>query len=320
MTALKLENLKPNDWIIGESAFFDTIMPIVRQVKAYPKYDKNMGQDYTLTLNDDILSKSNYKYLTIKPKAMQKGTVIHCPEKWMAEALCWVMNRLGKKWCDGESFLGATNWEEYKSRTCYNFNDCVFGDCSYHRKVIPFWDAVCGEDSADVYNNKEGEMCEEKKYEWNTNNIIIYSIIFNATDCKEKKDFKTWCFDRFYMRDATIITTSAYGKELLSELHKPERKAWLDFAIEQGYVKEVEPEETFSIGDVIEFTEKMPNVENRYIINICKEDTICLNSKKGTRGGNMFPVEDVESIKYEEIYDKIRKNFKKVGYGVKDLL
>jgi hypothetical protein len=34
----------------------------------------------------------------------------------------------------------------------------------------------------------------------------------------------------------------------------------------------------------------------------------------------MFPVEDVESIKYEEIYDKIRKNFKKVGYGVKDLL
>jgi hypothetical protein len=182
MTALKLENLKPNDWIIGESTFFDTIMPIIRQVKAYPKYDKNMEQDYTLTLNDDILSKSNYQYLTIKPKAMQKRTVIYCPEKWMAEALCWVMDRLGYKWCSGESFLDNTQWKYYQEKVCYNFYDGKFSECSYYRhldyKIIPFWDAVCGEDSVDAYNNNKGEkeICGEKKYEWNTNYRLTFNI------------------------------------------------------------------------------------------------------------------------------------------------
>jgi hypothetical protein len=64
----------------------------------------------------------------------------------------------------------------------------------------------------------------------------------------------------------------------------------------------------------------MPDVENRYIINICKEDSVCLNSKKGTRWIDMFQVEDVGNIKYEEIHNKIRRNFKKVGNGINFLL
>jgi hypothetical protein len=117
-----------------------------------------------------------------------------------------------------------------------------------------------------------------------------------------------------------ILSSSPNGDSLLKELHKPNRKAWLDYAIKQGYVREVEAEEIFRVGDVIEFIEKIPDVENTYIINICKEDAICLNSKKGTRWIDMFQVEDVGSIKYEEIYNKIRRNFKKVGNGINFLI
>jgi hypothetical protein len=328
MTALKLENLKLNDWIIGESTFFDTIMPIIRQVKAYPKYDKNMGQDYTLTLNDDILFKSNYKYLTIKPEAMQKNTVIHCSEKWMAEALCWVMDKLGKRWCNGESFLANTQWKYYQKKICYNFYDGKCGKCSYYKhldyKIIPFWDAVCGEDFVGAYDNNKGEkeICGEKKYEWNTNyNYISVNSMLNAIpECIAKEDFKVWCFEHDYSAFSTIYFRSDNGDILLKELHKPNRKAWLNFAIRQGYVKEFKPKPTFRVGDVIEITEGVVGVESRYIINACKKNAVCLNSIKGARWGDMFSVEDVGNIKYEEIYNKIRKNFKKVGHGINFLI
>jgi hypothetical protein len=162
----------------------------------------------------------------------------------------------------------------------------------------------------------------EKKYEWNEeiDSITVCNILIKAPECIAKEDFKVWCFDRRYTYDKVIFFSSSQGADLLSELHKPSRKAWLNFAIMQGYVKEFKAKPTFRIGDVIEFIEKTPDVENRYIINICKEDTICLNSKKGTRWGNMFSVEDAGNIKYEEIHNKVCKNFKKVGNGVEDLL
>lgn len=165
-------------------------------------------------------------------------------------------------------------------------------------------------------------MCEEKKYEWNKDidSIPVWNILIKAPECIAKEDFKVWCFDRRYAYNNIIFLASSQGADLLSELHKPNRKAWLNFAIKQGYVREFEAEEIFRVGDVIEFIEKMPDVENRYIINICKEDTICLNSKKGTRWRDMFSVEDAGSIKYEEIHNKVRKNFKKVGHGINFLL
>lgn len=163
-------------------------------------------------------------------------------------------------------------------------------------------------------------MCEEKQYEWNINykSISVNSILNTTPECREKENFKLWCFDRFYNTFSKIILKSIDGDSLLEELHKPERKTWLDFAIKQGHVREVK--EIFGIGDVIEITDLLVDIESKYIINICKEDTVCLNNKKGTRWRDMFSVEDVENIKYEEIYNRIRKKFKKIGNGIKYLL
>jgi hypothetical protein len=275
-------------------------------------------------LTQKMIDKYDYQYLSIKPEAMQKNTVIHCPEKWMAEALCWFMDKLGKIWCNGESCLTNNRWNYYQEKTCYGLFDCTYSKISFYiennYKIIPFWNAVYGEDSTN--NKKEDGMCEEKKYEWNTNyNYISVNSVLNAIpECIAKEDFKVWCFEHDYSAFSTIYFKSDNGDILLKELHKPNRKAWLNFAIRQGYVKEFKPKPTFRVGDVIEITERVVGVESRYIINTCKKDAVCLNSIKGARWVDMFSVEDTRSIKYEEIYNKIRKNFKKVGHGVKDLL
>lgn len=94
MSSLKLENLKPDDWITGKNMFNELL---VRKVDACFKYVKNKGKERCITLNDNVLSKYNYNYLTLKPEAMQKNTVIHCPEKWMTEALCWAADKLRGK-------------------------------------------------------------------------------------------------------------------------------------------------------------------------------------------------------------------------------
>lgn len=163
-------------------------------------------------------------------------------------------------------------------------------------------------------------MCEEKQYEWGINykSINVNSVLNVAPECREKENFKLWCFNRGYNIFSNITLKSTDGDSLLEELHKSERKTWLDFAIKQGYVREVK--ETLEVGDVIEITDLFEDAESRYIINICKEDTVCLNNKNGTRWKDMFSVEDIENIKYEEIYNKIRKKFKKIGNGIIYLL
>lgn len=167
-------------------------------------------------------------------------------------------------------------------------------------------------------------MCKEKKYKWNEDykSIVIRDVTRDIPECEEKIKFKTWCFDCGLSVNAEILLKSINGGILLSEIHKHDRKSWLDFAIEQGYVKEVESEETFRVGDVVELKGVSVSIHmyNKYIINICASNMVCLNAIDGSRWVNMFSVVDANKITYDEIYQNIERHFKKVGHGAKDLI
>ena len=48
--------------------------------------------------------------------------VMHCETEEEAKNFCKYLNSIGKKWCNGESYLYQTNWKYYKNEICYNFN------------------------------------------------------------------------------------------------------------------------------------------------------------------------------------------------------
>jgi hypothetical protein len=84
------------------------------------------------------------------------------------------------------------------------------------------------------------------EYVWNegVEFIPIYGVLISMPECKDKQEFKAWCFDREYTYNEKIVSASLNGDSLLKELHKPERKAWLDFTIEHEYVKKVRTHKT----------------------------------------------------------------------------
>lgn len=48
--------------------------------------------------------------------------VMHCESEEEAKDFCKYLNNIGKKWCNGESYLNQTNWKHYRNEICYNFN------------------------------------------------------------------------------------------------------------------------------------------------------------------------------------------------------
>lgn len=55
---------------------------------------------------------------------------MHCKTEKEAESFCEYLNSLGKRWCDGDSYVEDNGWDAHKSETCYVFNS------GYRRPVI----------------------------------------------------------------------------------------------------------------------------------------------------------------------------------------
>lgn len=59
------------------------------------------------------------------------GVAMHCPEEWQAEKFCEFLGDAGREWRSGGKFSEDTKWGVYKDRTCYAFNEGMYGppDC-----------------------------------------------------------------------------------------------------------------------------------------------------------------------------------------------
>lgn len=109
--------------------------------------DKFLGMDayreYTLSELDleekeEINDNTNYKITLSKILDMNPNyTAIHCDTEEKANDLLIVLNRLGKKWLSGESYLADNNWNSYKAKTCYGL-DGSYGDFDCYDDIYDF--------------------------------------------------------------------------------------------------------------------------------------------------------------------------------------
>ena len=73
--------------------------------------------------------KEERKKITLKKFWKSKENLaIHCKTEDQAIKLCEAFDKMGKKWCDGESYIDNNCWSEYEENTCYD-NDKDSGYC-----------------------------------------------------------------------------------------------------------------------------------------------------------------------------------------------
>lgn len=68
---------------------------------------------------------------------------INCKTEEQANIFCQESDKLGKKWCLGDSYLSRNNWEVHKEETCYTNGGtyCFKPWCQYNDyKILNFED------------------------------------------------------------------------------------------------------------------------------------------------------------------------------------
>lgn len=56
---------------------------------------------------------------------------IHCNTEEKAKTLLRAFDKLGKKWCNDDSYLGDSEYKRYHQYTCYS-NDREYSDCDWY--------------------------------------------------------------------------------------------------------------------------------------------------------------------------------------------
>jgi len=157
------------------------------------------------------------------------------------------------------------------------------------------------------------------KYEWTKSTINLRNISDLISNRPEQVLFKEWCFDNICHETIVLYSISIIGEKLLKELNKPGNLEWLEAAIESELVKPVE--QTFKIGDVIEFN-FTDGDKKKVIINSTDFKHICLNTAIGARLNKPFIVKDEWEIKLSELKNVNMSlyNVKYIGHGAEYLI
>lgn len=85
---------------------------------------KNMKKIYRISLS---------KILTLNPSY----TAIHCNTEEKANKLLTILNKLGKKWVSGKSYLEDNYWRFDTTETCYGL-DGSYGISKWYDNVYEF--------------------------------------------------------------------------------------------------------------------------------------------------------------------------------------
>ena len=71
-------------------------------------------------IESETAKTSRYKITIDEFCASYKKLAIATPTEEQAKILCRVFDKMGKKWCDGKSYLDGTNWNNHKEETAYS--------------------------------------------------------------------------------------------------------------------------------------------------------------------------------------------------------
>ena len=96
-------------------------------IEQTPKVEKKKieNKSDTQPLNDKVKDRPKYK-ITLSEFWVNKNKVnmcIHCDTEEKAKKLLNAFDKLGQKWCDGESYISSICWDCFKEETCYTNNN-----------------------------------------------------------------------------------------------------------------------------------------------------------------------------------------------------
>ncbi len=119
--------------------------------------DKFLDQEVEIEI-PDILDKEEKEYLSFVIKPFKKITLkefwnskeklaIHCDTEEKANKLLRAFNKIGKKWCDDDSYIGNNYWYDKRENTCYS-NDNGYTSINWYKendyKIYEFEDVDLG--------------------------------------------------------------------------------------------------------------------------------------------------------------------------------
>ena len=87
--------------------------------------------------------------------------VMHCKTKEEAESFCKYLHSLGKKWSNRDNYFPHTNWENYGTCTCYDFNRNEFSGISFYKAknyTILEWEDFMGKKEFTKADLKSGDI------------------------------------------------------------------------------------------------------------------------------------------------------------------
>jgi hypothetical protein len=75
------------------------------------------------------------KKITLSELIKDHNTVIHCPKLEQAEAYAKAMDKMGRKWANGDSYLKENNrWSFHKSKFCYRPSAGLYGSLECYKE------------------------------------------------------------------------------------------------------------------------------------------------------------------------------------------
>lgn len=132
---------------------------------------------------EKLENKSSEKITLEEFFASDKDLAIHCDTEEKANMLLCAFDRMGRTWCNGESYLIQNNFNEYGKDICYtnsgNYGNVKFcKDCDY--KIYEFEDIILPEEPKGQFTENEKKLLSlvDRKFKWiardETNRIYLY--------------------------------------------------------------------------------------------------------------------------------------------------
>ena len=156
------------------------------------EFDKasQLEEKSTKPIEEKNTKPKDYKITVDEFFASYKKLAIATPTEEQAKILCRVFDKMGKKWCDGKSYLDGTNWNNHKEETAYS-NDGEYCTSSVFVRVtgtpVYSFDEVDMEKYLDEEPVKTSEEIKPKAIETEAPKDSRYKITIDEFFASDKE-------------------------------------------------------------------------------------------------------------------------------------
>ena len=113
---------------------------------------------------------------------ISENTVVHCKTEELAQQVLKIVDSLGYKWCDGDSY-NISHWSAFGKDTCYDFYQGVTRCIDR----IKHYEIISAQDFIDKHTYISDEM--QENLERMTNDLTEYFDKKGIKESKGKKDY-----------------------------------------------------------------------------------------------------------------------------------